>query len=179
MTDRIFLVGSRGSGKSTVGPLLAARLGWVFIDADAAIERIFGRTIATIFANEGEEEFRKREAWMLHVTTTYDKAVIATGGGVVLRPENRAKLKDNGFVAWLQASPETAWSRVQSDPTTTDRRPNLTASGGLEEMATLIAAREPLYREVADAAVSTDGRSPEEAVADILAAWQSSGERGA
>ena len=167
------LIGARGAGKSTVGRAVAARLGWVFVDADECIESDAGMTIAEIFAAEGEARFRDREAKVLAELCQREKHVLATGGGVVLRPANRELVKVSGFVVWLRASPEAAFARLQADPTTASRRPNLTAHGGLEEVRTVMAAREPLYAECADFAIATDAMSPE-AVADaILSAWNS------
>jgi shikimate kinase len=167
----LFLIGSRGTGKSTVGRLLADRLGWGFVDADVHLEAAAGRTIADVFAAEGEAGFRDREAAALAELAARTRHVVATGGGVVLRPANRELLRNSGFIAWLTAPPEAAFARLQGDPTTAARRPNLTPTGGLEEVRTLIAAREPLYRACAHFAVDTDRQSPE-AVADaILTAW--------
>jgi shikimate kinase len=166
---RVFLVGYRGTGKSTVGPLLAAALGWEFADADDYIEAAAGKSIADIFATEGEAGFRDREAAVLAELCQEDRRVIATGGGAVLRPLNRELLRTAGYVAWLVASPEAAWYRLQADPSTAVRRPALT-TGGLEEVANLMATREPLYRQTAHAAFPTDGRSPQDVAAAILAA---------
>jgi shikimate kinase len=165
----IFLVGYRGTGKTTVGRLLADRLGWGFVDADDRVEAAAGRSIAEIFAAEGEAGFRDREAAVLADLCGLTRHVVATGGGVVLRPENRERLKA-GFVAWLTASPEAVWRRLVTDPATAGRRPNLTARGGPEEVRELIVAREPLYRAVADLVVDTQARSPHEAADAILAA---------
>ena len=167
----LFLVGYRGTGKSTVGRLVADRLGWNFIDADDRIEAAAGMTIADIFAAEGEPGFRDRESAVLADVCGLTRQVIATGGGVVLRPANRDRLKSAGFVAWLDASPETIWRRMVTDPTTAGRRPNLTAKGGLDEVRDLVRVREPLYREAANLRVDTDGVSPDAAAAAILAAW--------
>jgi shikimate kinase len=169
--DRILLIGYRGTGKTTVGQLLAAALGWEFVDADERIEAAAGRSIADIFAAEGEPGFRDREAAVLTELCAGDRRVIATGGGVVLRPANRELLRRSGFVAWLTGSPDALWRRTQADPTTAARRPNLTAAGGVEEVVNLLAVREPFYREVASAAFDTDTRSPEQVAADILTAW--------
>jgi shikimate kinase len=171
--SRIFLIGYRGTGKSTVGRHLAASLGWAFHDADEHIERAAAMTIADIFAAEGEAGFRDREAASLAELCRAEQCVIATGGGVILRPANRELLQASGYVAWLTASPETIWARMQTDPTTAARRPNLTASGGREEVAHLLAVREPHYRAAASAAFPTEGRSPEQVAAAILAAWPS------
>src|SRR5262245_51897574 len=91
----IFLIGYRGSGKSTVGRVLAGRLGWEFIDADAVLEERYGNTIREIFAAEGETGFRNKESAVLADLCTRAKTVIATGGGVILRQENRARIKQD------------------------------------------------------------------------------------
>jgi shikimate kinase len=168
--SRIYLIGNRCTGKSAVGALLAQRLGLTFVDADAELERRAGKTIREIFAGEGEAGFRDREEAMLLELSTRNDCVIATGGGIVLRPANRERLKATGFVAWLMATPETIWQRMQVDPTTLERRPPL-AQGGLEEVEQLLRIREPLYREIANMAIDTEGRSPEAVAAAILAAW--------
>src|SRR6266542_2402369 len=171
MPQNIILVGLRCTGKTTVGRLLAQRLSWSFADADDRIEAVAGKTIADIFVAEGEPGFRDREAAALAELCGRSACVIATGGGAILREANRRLLKANEFVVWLAAAPEALWERMNTDPATAARRPNLTASGGLEEVRNLIAAREPLYREVAHFAVPSDTLSPE-AVADaILTAW--------
>jgi shikimate kinase len=171
MPHNILLVGYRGTGKTTVGRLLAGRLGRPFADADDLIEAAAGRSIAAIFAAEGEPGFRDREAAALADLSARTGWVIATGGGAVLREANRRALKTGGFVVWLTAAPETLWERLRADPTTAARRPNLTATGGAAEVRALVAAREPLYREVADLTVVCDVLSPE-AVADaVLTAW--------
>ena len=167
----LHLIGSRGSGKSTVGPVLAARLGRAFVDADVVLETDAGMSIAAIFAAEGEGGFRARETATLRKLAGGPPAVIATGGGIVLRPENRDLLRSSGFVVWLAAEPELLWNRIAYDPTTAARRPNLTAAGGLAEVRALLAAREPRYRELAQFVVDA-ARSPEEVAADILPEWE-------
>ena len=171
MPQNIILVGYRGTGKTTVGRLLAARLGWAFADADDAVEAAAGKSVAEIFATESETGFRNREGAALADLCARTGCVIATGGGAILRAANRAVLKESGFVAWLTAAPETVWERMRADPTTAARRPNLTAAGGENEVRTLLATREALYRAVADFTVATDTVSPD-AVADaIYSAW--------
>lgn len=169
--NRLVLIGYRGTGKSTIGPILARRLGWTFIDADERIEAAAGRSIAEIFAAEGETGFRDRESATLAELCRGDDLVIATGGGVILRDANRQRLRDSGFVVWLTASPETIWDRLQHDPTTTSRRPNLTPGGGLDEIRSLLAVREPLYRQTANFTIATEALSPEAAADAILSAW--------
>jgi shikimate kinase len=171
MSERIFLVGYRGTGKSTVGRLLADQLGWAFTDCDGDIEAAAGKSVADIFATEGEAGFRDREAAALRELCARDRLVIATGGGAVLRPANRELLRASGFIAWLTARPETIWDRLQRDPTNAARRPNLTPAGGLDEVRALLAAREPFYRELADFTADADAPSPEVVAAGILKAW--------
>ncbi len=168
--QRLFLIGYRGTGKSTVGLHLAALLGWDFLDADAVLEQSAGKSIAEIFAAEGEPAFRDRESAVLAELAAREHLVLATGGGVVLRPENRSLLKC-GYVAWLTAPPEALWQRILADATTAARRPALT-TGGLAEVEQLLAVREPLYREVADGVFPTEGRSPDEVAAAILAEYR-------
>lgn len=170
MPVTIILVGYRGSGKTTVGRLVAARLGWAFVDADDVIEATAGKSVAGIFAAEGEAGFRDREAAALAALCARPDHVIATGGGAVLREANRLAMKA-GFVVWLTAPPEVVWERMCTDPTTAARRPNLTAAGGEAEVRALLAAREPLYREVADLTVGTESLSPELVADSILSAW--------
>ena len=167
---RLFLTGARGSGKTTVAGLLAARLGWAAIDADAELEVRAGTSIRELFARHGEAYFRELEAGLLGELARRERVVVATGGGVVLRPENRELLRRSGPVVWLRASPEVMWARVAEDPSSADRRPNL-AGGGLDEMRQVLAAREALYRECADHAVETGGRSPEEVAGEVFAWW--------
>jgi shikimate kinase len=164
----LFLIGYRGSGKTTVGRIIADRLGWAFVDADALLEERFNQTISDIFAAEGESGFRDKESAILAELCQRTDTVIATGGGIVLREENRRLLK-TGFVAWLTTDPATLLARIQADATTAGRRPNL-AGGGLAEVEQLLAVREPLYRACADVAVPVAGLSPEQAADAILAA---------
>jgi shikimate kinase len=173
MPANIILIGSRCTGKTTTGRRLAEQLRWSFADADDLIEAVAGKSIAEIFATEGEAGFRDREAAALAELCSRSGCVIATGGGAILREANRRLLDAHGFVAWLTASPETLWARIQGDPSTAARRPNLTATGGIEEVRTLLAAREPHYREVADFAIATDALSPEAVASAILTACRS------
>ena len=169
----LFLVGYRGSGKTTVGRALAARLAWAFLDADAVLEDRAGRSIRDIFAADGEATFRDLEAVVLADLAKRTDTVIATGGGVVLREANRQLLAASGFVAWLTADAATLWARIQGDPTTAERRPAL-AGGGLDEVERLLAVREPLYRAIADVEVPVGAVSPDRAADAILAAWKRS-----
>jgi shikimate kinase len=167
----LILIGYRATGKTTVGRILATRLGWDFTDVDDCIESAFGGSIADIFKSEGETGFRNREASALQALRSRNRCVISTGGGAILRLENRTLLHSLGFVAWLTSGPNTIWARLQSDPTTTARRPNLTFTGGVEEVRELMKIREPLYRETADFEVNSDDISPEAVATAILSAW--------
>jgi shikimate kinase len=162
----VLLIGYRGTGKSTVARLLAQRLGWDWLDADAVLEERAGRSIRDLFAAEGEAGFRAREAALLEELCRCQRHVIATGGGVILREENRRRLRAAGPVVWLVADPETIWQRLQADAATAQRRPPLTV-GGLAEVRELLQVREPLYRECACCSVETAGRSPAEVAAVI------------
>jgi shikimate kinase len=151
----ITLIGYRGSGKSTVAADLAARLQVPWIDADAVIEERAGRTIREIFAAEQEAGFRRRERDVLADLLQRDRLIIAAGGGAILNADTRRDLRKAGPVVWLQASPAVLAGRIDSDPTTAARRPNL-AGGGMEEVTRLLTEREPLYRECASLTVFTD-----------------------
>lgn len=166
----IFLVGFRGTGKTTVARLLAERIGWPWADADAVIEEQTTRNIRQIFTDEGEAGFRIRETAILDELCRRQRVVIATGGGVILNPANRERMRQAGHVVWLIADAATLERRLQSDPATADRRPNLTG-GGLSEIEELLQQREPLYRACADQVIDTTRRAPEEVVEMILAAW--------
>src|SRR5262245_722959 len=114
----IFLIGLRGSGKTTIGRAMAERLGLPFRDADADLEARSGRSIRDIFSTDGEAAFRDLEEQTLVDLIARGPAVIATGGGVVLREANRARLRAAGKVIWLTAAPDVLWQRTQADPAT-------------------------------------------------------------
>jgi shikimate kinase len=164
----VFLIGYRGTGKSTVARALAARLGWSWIDADDVLERRYGRSIRAIFEAEGEVGFRDKEAVVLEALCKLRGHVIAAGGGAVLRPGNRDLMRQFGRTVWLTADAGTLWQRTQGDVRTAERRPNLTV-GGIEEIVEVMKAREALYCACADLTVSTEGHSPEQVVNDIVA----------
>jgi shikimate kinase len=158
----ITVIGYRGTGKSTVARLVANRLGWTWIDADAYLEKLAGLTIHEIFAREGEAGFRAREAAVIAELTARHQLVIATGGGAVLRAENRQAIRACGFTVWLVASPAIIAQRIAADPTSASRRPALTGSDPLTEIRQLLDQREPLYRRCADLVVDTERQSPDQ-----------------
>jgi shikimate kinase len=169
----LFLIGPRGSGKSTVAKLLAHALGWDWLDADDELEKRHGQSIRALFAAEGETGFRDKEAVILADLCRLRRHILATGGGVVLRPGNRQRMRASGRVAWLTADVETLWRRLQADASTAERRPALTI-GGREEIEEITRLREPLYRECANFIVDTSERAATEAVAAILG-WMQEG----
>jgi len=165
----LFLIGYRGSGKTTVAAILAERLGWPWIDADAELERRAGRTIKQIFAGGGEKAFRDLESAVVADLAKCDRRIVALGGGAVLREANREAIRGRGKVVWLKASPETLLARIEGDATTTARRPNLTGHGGLDEIRTLLAERTPIYEVCADLAIDAENESPAQVARQIIA----------
>jgi shikimate kinase len=163
----IFLVGYRGTGKTTVARLLAERLGWAWLDADAVLEARFGRSIPDIFAADGEAAFRLMEASILEDLCRLEKHVIATGGGVVLSTTNRERIRKSGRVVWLTADVDTICARLETDTASGKPRPALTV-GGRAEVEELLRVREPLYRECADVIVETARRPAAEIVEEII-----------
>jgi shikimate kinase len=157
----VYLIGYRGTGKTTVARALAELLGAVAVDADEWLEAAAGCSIRELFATGGEPLFRDHESAAVRVLTARDGLVVSWGGGVILRPENRVALR-KGYTVWLRATPATLWQRIAGDPSTGERRPNLTASGGLAEIEQVLAARTPLYAESADCAVDTERATPAE-----------------
>jgi shikimate kinase len=171
----LVLVGARATGKTTVGRILAERLARPFVDTDEQIEARAGRSIAELFARAGEARFRDLEESVLASMEGIAGAIVATGGGIVLRPANRDRLRALGRVVWLTATPETLATRLRADPSGLSTRPALTAQGTLAELATVLAAREPLYRAIADLVIDTTGKTSAEVAAEVLEAWDLSG----
>ncbi|MFQ3593005.1 MAG: shikimate kinase [Gemmataceae bacterium] len=165
---RLALIGPRGSGKTALGRLLAPHLDCPFLDADAELQRRTGRSIAVMFAEEGEAGFRNRESALLAELLQQPRFVLSTGGGVVLRETNRRLLSSLPYVIWLQAEPAVLWQRLQADPASATTRPNL-AGGGLAEIEQVVTARNGLYAAVATHQLDTTRLSPEEALASVLA----------
>lgn len=164
----IALIGYRATGKTTVAKELASRLpGWNWVDADVEIERAAGKTIAQIFQQSGESGFRDLESTVTAELLLRPQTIIATGGGVVIRPENRERLKQTAFVVWLKASAETIYNRMYSDETTATRRPALTDSDPHEEIVKMLNMRRSWYEQTADVSVDTDALAAEQ-IADWI-----------
>lgn len=152
----IYLVGLMGAGKTSVGKLLARRLGKIFCDSDHEIERATGVRIPVIFEIEGEPGFRNRESRMLIELTKRNNIVLATGGGVILAEQNRRLLQSlPGKVVYLRATPPDLWQRTRHDR----NRPLLQTPDPLARLSELFQERDPLYREVADVIVDTGNQS--------------------
>lgn len=164
--ENIHLVGMPGSGKSSVGRGLARRLGLNFADADEEIVARTGVSIATIFELEGEAGFRAREAQVLAELCARSGLVIATGGGAILRADNREVLRQRGVVVYLHASLELLRQRTNRDT----RRPLLQTGNPEAILASLLEMREPLYRELADVVVETGRQSVGKLALEIIAA---------
>lgn len=156
-----------GSGKTTTGRSLAARLGWRFADLDSEIEKAAGRTVANIFEDEGEAAFRARETEALRAILVDADAplVLALGGGTLMAEENRQLVRRHCRCVWLKVSPTALAERLVHEA---EGRPLLAGQDLRTRVATLLAGREGTYREAADVAVDTDGISPEETVERII-----------
>ncbi|NBW85828.1 MAG: shikimate kinase [Planctomycetia bacterium] len=165
---RITLIGYRGTGKSTVAGILARRLQCPWHDADAVLETRIGNTIAAFVRKRGEPAFRDEEAAVLRELLE-QPGVLATGGGVVLRAENRELLRRLGRpLVWLQAPVDVLRRRLAADPATAERRPALSGADPLAEVEEALRTREPLYSECADAAFDVAADAPERIAARIL-----------
>jgi 3-dehydroquinate synthase len=165
---RIFLVGLSGCGKSTVGRVLAERLGWEFADSDDVIEATAGQTIPSIFEEHGESKFRQLEAQALASLSEREPLVVATGGGAPTHEDSRRAI-GHGFVVWMSVSPGRAAERLRTNPATAQRP--LLAGDAESKLAALHEARVQLYRQ-ADAAIDVDELTPEQAAAEIFQLWE-------
>lgn len=163
--ESILLIGFMGSGKSTLGKLLSSRLFLPFMDTDAQIETEQKKSITDIFAQDGEEAFRRMETQVLRsLGDSRMRRVISTGGGLPMREENRALLKRAGRVVFLRIRPDTVYERLREDNT----RPLLQKEDPEAEIRRLLAVRNPLYEEAADLIVDVDGKAPEELAEELL-----------
>jgi len=160
----IILIGPMGSGKSTIGNIIARRLHREFQDSDHFIEQRTGVDIARIFDVEGEQGFRDRESNALNELLRANDRVIATGGGSILREENRQLLKQKGYIIFLDTSINQQMHRLRRDK----KRPLLQTENPRERLETLLAERRPIYLDLADLAVKTDKRVARRLAADII-----------
>ena len=165
----IALIGYRGSGKTTVGRMLADRLWQKFVDLDELIVEKAGRSIRDIFAQDGESHFRDLETAALREALATPDQVLGLGGGAILREENRVMLQAGGVrTFYLRCEPHELLRRIAGDVQTAEMRPNLTKlGGGIDEIRQVLAFREPIYRQLACAEIDVTNLTPEDVVAHI------------
>ena len=161
--DNIVLVGFMGTGKTTVGKLLASRLGMKFVDMDEILEQRAGKTVSRIFAEDGEDHFRKMERNLVKELSKRRGLVIAAGGGIVLNGENIRDYAGSGLVVCLSASPETILKRVSTE----SHRPLLEQGPKADRIKDLLASRRKLYAAI-PCQVATDALTPEQVVVKVL-----------
>jgi shikimate kinase len=171
-SEGLALVGMPGGGKTTVGRHLAKRLGWGFVDSDAYIERRIGTSIRAFFEQEGEAAFRDIESAVIDELTRTKRLVVATGGGAVLKPENRQHLGARCLVVYLHSSPEELHRRLRHD----NARPLLQVADPLARLREMYRQRDPLYREVAHFTVETGRPSVSALVNTVLMQLELAGE---
>ena len=176
MAEHLLLVGTMGAGKSTVGRLVADRLGWVHVDTDHEVERRAGMSVSEVFARRGEPAFRRLESDVLAaVLRRPGPSVVSVGGGAVLDPDNRAALAAGGTVVWLRARPDTLADRVG----TGGDRPLLggDVAGAGPALVRIDGERRPLYQAVADEVIDVDDLEPDAVAGLVLAALGTPSER--
>jgi shikimate kinase len=161
--NHVFLVGFMGAGKSTVSRLVGKRLDRPAVDIDTEIETTAGRSVREIFEDVGEDAFRELETERLRLLADAEPSIVACGGGIVMRDENRVMLKDLGTVVYLKVSAGETLARVGSDGT----RPLLSGPGGVIAATRLLEARESTYSAVADVTIDTVGRSADDVAEDV------------
>ena len=171
----IVLIGARCSGKTTVGRILSALTGKAFLDTDALVEEKAGASIEDLIAARGWEAFRSLERLAVRDLSERDNQIIATGGGVVLDEVNVNHLVPHALVVWLDGKAEVLRRRMEKEQQSGKRRPSLTGTDPLEEIAEVLSVREPFYGRAAALRVDTTGLSPE-AVASVVI--QALGEEG-
>jgi len=165
--DKIILTGFRATGKTTVGKMLANRLGLLFLDMDRLLAERHG-PINEIVAAKGWPFFREKEKELLSELVGRSGLVIAAGGGAVMHTEVWRQLMETGFVVWLTAPAAEIQKRLRQDAATTHQRPSLTGKDALQEVATLLVEREPLYRAGSHLQLGTTGADPRQLVEKII-----------
>jgi shikimate kinase len=163
LQGNIYLIGPMGSGKTTIGHRLASLLGLSFRDCDRELEKLTGASVNLIFDIEGESGFRARETRMLESLATLEHVVVATGGGTILKAENRALMKRSGLVVYLQTTVAQQLERLRRDRS----RPLLQNGNRKQKLTELAAARNPLYLKLADIVFPTHSRSPDAAAKQL------------
>lgn len=175
--SNVFLVGLRGSGKTTLARKVADKLDASFVDTDSLVTRKAGTTIREIIEEKGWETFRKIETAVLRDVCSNRGQIVATGGGIVLAPENRDLLQKNGTTFYLMGNPPLLASRIEQDQATAEQRPPFSDNPLQEELSELLWEREPLYMMVAAHTLQAE-KPVEELVKDVIAAlWPEKPER--
>lgn len=167
---KIILTGYRGTGKTSVGIIVADRLSFAFVDIDREIEKQQGQRISDMVAEHGWSYFRAAERDVLSSLFSRENLVVAPGGGAILHREVWKKLMETSLVVWLQADEHTIGRRLSADSLSASQRPSLTGEDMIQEITAVLAEREPLYRQGSHYAVSTD-KPVEEVVEEVLALW--------
>ena len=167
MKEMVFLIGFRGTGKTTVGKLLARKLGYAFVDTDQRICQRKGASVKTIVDREGWEGFRRCEAEVLTECGDALRTVVATGGGAVLHRQFWQEIGNNATIIWLTAGSDVLLRRICRDSSTMDNRPSLTGKEVSQEILEVLHEREPMYREFAHFTVDTGRMKVMEAVDSI------------
>ena len=168
--SNLYLIGFRGSGKTTVAPRVAQMLGWQSLDVDEQISVATGQTITEIFETDGQPVFRQWETTVLQAIATQTEKVVSVGGGAPMLESNREIMRRSGKTVWLRGSPGVLWDRIQADAATQTNRPRLTEHDGLAEVEHLLAERNDTYAACADYTVDVDPLSPDQ-VAERIAQW--------
>ena len=163
----VYLIGMMGTGKSTVGKLIAQKLGYRFFDTDVLIEKTVGKSIKEIFADKGEAEFRELETQVLGEVSACTQSVIATGGGIVLAPKNWSYLH-YGLVVWLDVPIDTLAQRLQEDQTKAEARPLLQQTKIIEKLGLLLQERKHLYQQADLRIVIESEEEPEQTATKIM-----------
>lgn len=169
----LYLIGYRGCGKSTIAPLVAEALSasgalWETIDTDDAVEEIAGMSIAEIFSEFGEAKFRKLETEVIRSLSEQNQLVVSLGGGAPIIELNRRRICETGKSIWLRAEADLLWERISVDSQSDQQRPDLTSSGGLQEVVQLLKHRDPIYAECADFTIEIERQSPSEISRQIV-----------
>ena len=167
----LYLIGYRGSGKTSIAPFLASALGFDWVDTDHQIEASLNEPISSFFARAGEANFRQIESDTIRAVAKSTRQVVSLGGGAVLDPANQAILRNTGKLVWLDCPVEVLVKRLRADQTQGPGRPPLTSLGVVEEIASVLQIREPIYRSLADLIVPTGSSSPEVLASQIARWW--------
>ena len=173
----LFLIGYRGSGKSTVAPLIAGLINGDWVDVDDLVELSAEKPISQIFAEDGEAEFRQLEHDAIKSvagpTNDQSPLVVSLGGGAITFQNNREIIAAGGKTVYLRGSVDTLWQRINADPVSGDQRPNLTDKGGRAEVQQMLDARSEIYESNSDFQIDIDSLAPAEIAAAIAAWWRS------